>query len=95
MTRKIPFSKLEKTCSAHPSRWQYLYSDGVACVIVYDLDDIRVYISQTPVSNIIDCIQEDNLVLSIDDLLHEPDCDHINNDVLYEVLARFNLLETE
>jgi hypothetical protein len=95
MTRKIPFSKLEQTCAANPTKWQYFYSDGVACVIVYELDDIRIYVSQCPVNNIIDCIQEKNLVLSIDDLLHEPQCEHISNDVLYEVLARFDLLEKE
>lgn len=95
MTRKIPFSKLEQTCSANPSKWQYFYSDGVACLIVYELDNISVYISQTPVSNIIDCIQTENLVLSIEDLLHEPSCEHISIDVLYEVLARFDLLEKE
>lgn len=95
MTRKIPFSKLQQTCAAHPAKWQYLYSDGVACVIVYDMDDIRVYMSQCPVTNIIDCIQEQNLVLSINDLLHEPQCEHISSDVLYEVLAQFDLLEKE
>ena len=95
MTRKIPFSKLEKTCLANPSKWQYFYSDGVACLVIYELDDIRVYISTRPVINIIDCIQDENLVLLIEDLLHEPDCEHISADVLYEVLARFNLLEKE
>ena len=95
MSRKIPFSKLKNTCESSPSQWELFFSDGCGCCIQYDNDHLVVYISYLPVNDIIDCIDESNLVLSVEDLLQTPTCGYMASDVLFEVLSAYKLLENE
>jgi hypothetical protein len=95
MTRKIPFSKLQRTCAACPSQWEMEFDDKCGCIINYHDDHLQVYISQSPVINIINCIDEVNLVLSVEDLLQTPLCGYMKDDVLFEILSAYDLLEKE
>lgn len=95
MTRKIPFSKLVRTGPVCPSQWELFFDDGCAVSITYLNDHLTVYVTATPVSKIIDCLHESNLVLSKEDLLQSPDCGYMADDVLFEVLSAYSLLETE
>ena len=93
MIKKIQFSKLEQVCPICPSQWKYSYDDGAKCLISYNQDHLTVYITKLPTDNIIDCIKEQNLVLSVEDLLGVPECGHMTNDVLFEILTKYNFLE--
>lgn len=95
MTRKIPFSKLQRTCPACPSQWEIVFDDKCGCLINYHDDHLQVYISQSPVTETIRCISAENLVLSIEDLLQTPFCGYMKDDVLFEILSAYDLLEKE
>lgn len=79
-----------------PEQWEYVSPDkNFSCYIRYRHDCLTVYISTQPVVDIIDCIKEENLVLSVDDLLDLPGGEHISDAVLEVILSDYDLLEKE
>lgn len=97
MNRKIPFSKLEQTCSMCPSQWEY-FENGYAAYIRYRHNKLTVYVNQTPVTKFFDCLDEKNLVLCIEELSSNPkdcDCGYLTSEQLFLILKKRNLLEEE
>lgn len=97
MNKKIPFSKLERTCSMCPSQWEY-FENGYGAYIRYRHNELTVYVNQTQISELFDCIEIPHLVLCIDELSSLPedyDCGYLSNEQLFEILKQHNLLEEE
>ena len=95
MSRKIDFSKLEQTCGACPSQWEY-FDNGFGVYIRYRHNQLTVYVNQTEVNNIFDCIEMSHRVLCIDELSSEPedyDCGYLTDKKLFDILKQHNLLE--
>jgi hypothetical protein len=90
---KFPFSILERTCFACPSQWEGFTSDGRGVYIRYRHDKLSVYISRTSVPSIDDCIDEDNLVLLMEDLLGQWECGFLEDDALFQILKQYDYLE--
>jgi hypothetical protein len=97
MSRKILFSNLDRTCIACPSQWEY-FQDGYGAYVRYRHNELTVYINQTPVRELFDCIEMPHRVLCIDELSSDPndyDCGYLTDEKLFDILKHHNLLEEE
>lgn len=95
MTRKVNFFKLEQTCGACPSQWEY-FENGYGAYVRYRHNNLTVYVNQVSVNNIFDCIESQHLVLSIKGLSNDPkkfDCGVLTTEDLLNVLVKHNLIE--
>lgn len=95
MSRKIDFNKLEQTCCVCPSQWEY-FENGLGVYIRYRHNRFTAYINEQPVDDILDCIEEKNLVLCIEQLSSDPedfDCGYLTTEELFYILKKHNLLE--
>jgi hypothetical protein len=95
MSRKIDFTKLEQTCEVCPSQWEY-FENGLGTYIRYRGNRLRVYVNQSPVSEIFDCIEEQHLVLCINQLSSDPKDylrGYLTSEELFYILKKHNLLE--
>jgi hypothetical protein len=95
MSRKIHFTKLEQTCVACPSQWEY-FENGLGVYIRYRHNELTVYVNQHQVNHIFDCIEEQHLVLLIEELSSDPedfDCGYLTTEELFYILKKHNLLE--
>jgi hypothetical protein len=90
--KKIVFSKLNQISETLPSIWEGKFDDESFCYIVYDNDELDIYSSVEKI-DLNTCNLKQYLVLSIEDILHKPECSHISTDVLYEILDNYDLLE--
>jgi len=97
MNIKIPFSKLEQTCSMCPSQWEYFDLESCRGVYIrYRHNNLAVYANREPVEKLFDCIDNDHLVLYIERLSEDSkdvDCGYLTNHQLFSILKQHNLLE--
>ena len=97
MTIKIPFSKLEQTCSICPSQWEYFdLESGHGVYIRYRHNKLAVYANKEPVEKFFDCIHAGHLVLSVDELSDDPrdnNCGYLTSQRLFSILKQHDLLE--
>lgn len=94
MNVKVPFFELERTCSMCPSQWEYMSPErNFSCYIRYRWDHLTVSICIEENQGEFDCLDDKNLVLSIENLMGNPMCGNLTDDELFEILAKHNLLE--
>lgn len=89
--KKINFNELNKISDC-PSIWEGNFCDGSFCLIKYDNDELDVYCSNEKIE-LNNCNIDDHLLLSIEDILNKPECGHINEDVLHEILITNELID--
>ena len=86
--RKVPFSKLIRTTDICPTQWEYISDDGIGYYIRYRHYKLTVYISKNKINDILDCIETENMVLSITIAMK-----YLSDNDLLEILTKYNLLE--
>lgn len=96
MTVKVPFLKLERTCSECPSQWEYMSPQkDFSCYIRYRWDKLTINVCQNQNQQEFDCLDKKNMILCIENLSGEPACGYLSDYELYEILAHHNILEEE
>lgn len=97
MKKRVVLSKLERTCYACPSQWEY-FENGFGAYVRFRHNRLSVYVNQEPVNDFLDCLDEQNIVLCVDhffDDSREFDSGYLTNEELVSILKKHDLLEEE
>ena len=91
---KIPFFKLERTCSMCPSQWEYMSPKrDFSCYIRYRSDKLQVFLCQNLNQDEFDCLDSKYIILSVDNVSGDPWCGYLEDDTLHDILMNRGLLE--